>query len=65
MFTDSSSHLDQAERTPDWDLRALRTHIVATSYSWSTSNASPDEQRRFAQLCKKYRERLQTISPAE
>lgn len=65
MPTEYSARLDAAERTPDWDLKALRTHIVATSSSWSNSNSSRDDQRRFTQLCKKYRSQLQNLSPAE
>ena len=65
MLSDYSSRLDKAERTPDWDLQALRAHIVAAANTWDTSNTSRDDQRRFAQLCKKYRERLHNFSPSE
>ena len=58
------SHLDQAERTPEWDLRLLRTHLMRVVNSRRSGELSPADEQRFSQLCRCYRERLRRVMPA-
>jgi len=56
--------LDLAERTPEWDLRMLRIHLMRVVNRSRTGDLSPADEQRFSELCRSYRERLKRVMPA-
>ena len=63
MSTTRSS-LDLAERTPEWDLRMLRIHLMRVVNRSHPGGLSPIDEQRFSELCRCYQERLRRLMPA-
>jgi hypothetical protein len=58
------SSLDLAERTPAWDLRMLRIHLMRVVNCSPPGGLSPADEQRFNELCRCYQERLRRLMPA-